>query len=267
MSKFAWITDIHLDHVELEVFYAFVDSLHAAQPSAVLLGGDIAEAPTLIRLLDQLDQSVKVPLYFVLGNHDYYRGSIAEVREMIAKHCKNSERLHYLTTASVITISDQVGLIGHDGWSDGRAGNYENSRVMLNDYRLIDELAPFYLDKAGRQKILASLGDQAAAEVRARLLTALESFERIVFLTHVPPLIEACWHEGSISDDQWAPHFVCQAVGDTIVEVMREHADKKLTVLCGHTHSRGVCHPLPNLEILTGRAEYGFPAIERVLEF
>ena len=34
---------------------------------------------------------------------------------------------------------DEVGLVGHDGWSDGRAGNYAGSDVFLSDYLLIDE--------------------------------------------------------------------------------------------------------------------------------
>ena len=37
---------------------------------------------------------------------------------------------------------------------------------------------------------------------------------------------------------------------------MKVHPEKQLTVLCGHTHSAGICQPLPNLEIHTGGAEY-----------
>ena len=89
---------------------------------------------------------------------------------------------------------------------------------------------------------------------------------KINLLTHVPPFRQACWHEGRISDDQWAPHFTCHAVGQAILEFMADHPDKRLTVLCGHTHGHGETQPLSNLKVITGGAEYGRPEIARVLE-
>ena len=47
---------------------------------------------------------------------------------------------------------------------------------------------------------------------------------------------------------------------------MAEHADNQLTILCGHTHSPGECHPAPNVTILTGKAEYGHPGVQRVFD-
>jgi Icc-related predicted phosphoesterase len=95
----------------------------------------------------------------------------------------------------------------------------------------------------------------------------LDRYKEVVMLTHVPPLREACWHEGNISDDEWAPHFTCKAVGDVLLEVMPDYPDHSLMVLCGHTHGRGETHPLPNLRILTGAAQYGNPDIEQIFQF
>jgi len=64
---------------------------------------------------------------------------------------------------------------------------------------------------------------------------------------HVPPFRNACWHEGKISDDEYLPHFACKAVGDVLVDVMKKYPEGKLTVLCGHTYSKGVANILPNL--------------------
>jgi 3',5'-cyclic-AMP phosphodiesterase len=87
-----------------------------------------------------------------------------------------------------------------------------------------------------------------------------------MLLTHVPPLRNACWHEGRVSNDEWAPHFTCQAMGEAILEIMSGRPDRQLTVLCGHTHSAGECRPLPNLVIYTGQAKYEEPEIQRVFE-
>ena len=94
----------------------------------------------------------------------------------------------------------------------------------------------------------------------------LAEFDESILLTHVPPLREACWHEGHISDDEWAPHFTCKAVGDAILEIMPRYPAKKLTVYCGHTHGSGTTEPLPNVRIVTGGATYGRPAISKVIE-
>jgi hypothetical protein len=82
----------------------------------------------------------------------------------------------------------------------------------------------------------------------------------------LPPLREACWHEGQISNDEWAPHFTCKAMGDVLLETMRRHPERQLTVFCGHTHSPGMAQPLPNLTIFTGGAAYGHPTVQRILE-
>jgi Icc protein len=46
---------------------------------------------------------------------------------------------------------------------------------------------------------------------------------------------------------------------------MAAHPQSEMTVLCVHTHSSGEAQILPNLRVLTGRAEYGRPEIQRVL--
>ena len=88
----------------------------------------------------------------------------------------------------------------------------------MNDYRLIAELTG--LDKRARWEVLKTLGDEAAAHMRRVLPLALEQFREVVLLTHVPPFREACWHDGRSSDDEWAPHFTCQAMGEAILEIM-----------------------------------------------
>jgi len=94
---------------------------------------------------------------------------------------------------------------------------------------------------------------------------ALGEFQHVILATHVPPFREACWHQGKISDGDWLPHFTCQAVGDVLLEVMKENPDRHLTVLCGHTHGGGEAQVLPYLKVLTGAARYGRPALHNVI--
>jgi hypothetical protein len=46
---------------------------------------------------------------------------------------------------------------------------------------------------------------------------------------------------------------------------MLPHTDRKMTVLCGHTHNSGLAEILPNLEVKTGSAAYGMPQLQELL--
>jgi len=276
MPRVAWLTDIHLNVLKGPAVYGFLDQIQASGADVVLLGGDIGESRDVAFYLTELAEAVQRPVYFVLGNHDFYRGSIHAVRAAAATLSITRPLLQWLSAApgtGFVTLSPAPGanrsprnataLVGHDGWADGRLGDYQRSEILLNDYFLIDEL--FELDKTERLALLHQLGDEAAAHFRKVVPLALETHEHVIVLTHVPPFREACWHEGRISDDDWLPHMACGAVGDELRRIMLAHPHRRMTVLCGHTHSPGEASILPNLTVLTGSAVYGQPTIQRVL--
>lgn len=266
MTRAAWLTDLHLNFLSEDGVADLIEQVRQQQPDCVLISGDIAESSDVATYLRRLHEAWRVPIYFVLGNHDFYFGSIATVRQEIARLCERQPELVYLTeAAAAIELAPGVGLVGHDGWADGRYGDYERSLVTMNDYRLIRELTG--LSSSQRLAVLNRLGDEVGEHLRAVLPTALQRFNRVILLIHVPPLREACWYEGMISDDWWLPHFACKAAGDAIRDSLSAHLGKQLTVLCGHTHSPGVARPMRGLEIFTGGAEYGQAKVQRLWEF
>ena len=264
MKTVVWCTDIHLNFIDKQRIEQFCDRIVTARSDALLIGGDICEALDVTQNLVLLSELVTCPIYFVLGNHDFYRGSIATVRAKALELSESSSTLHWMPQAGIVSLTEETCLIGHDGWADGRIGDYESSQVMLNDYVLIAELRG--LSKGNRQKKLHALGDEAADYFCRVLPTALIRFKHVLVLTHVPPFRKACWHEGKISTDDFLPHFSCKAVGDVLFEQMQEHPENKMTVLCGHTHSGGEVDILPNLRVKTGAAVYGEPNLQEVLE-
>jgi Icc-related predicted phosphoesterase len=261
-KRLVWSTDIHLNFVDRSALDQYVVHLLDASPDVLLIGGDIADSESVIDSLIELDDRIPCPILFVLGNHDFYRGSIVQVRHDVRQLCAEREKLVYLTDEPCVAITDDVAIAGNDGWADGRIGDFERSMVMMNDYRMIAEFAG--LDKRERWKLLKALGDDAAKTVRRTLPRVMDQYARVFFLTHVPPLRAACWYNGLISNDEWAPHFTCKAMGDALLEAASQHPRCELTVLCGHTHSEGECEPRPHMRIITGNAEYGFPRINQV---
>ncbi len=262
MIRVAWLTDIHLNFVRPTQLSEFIETLWDAAVDAVLITGDIAESSDVVKYLELLDRKLNVPILFVLGNHDYYFGSIGEVRQAVEKLDSERTNLFYMSRSGPIGLTRRVGVVGHDGWADARLGDYERSMVSMNDYRLIRELAG--QNKERRWHSLKAYGDQAARYLQTVLPRALEHYETVYVLTHVPPFREACWYDGRISDDEWAPHFTCKAFGDVLLETATQYPDRQVIVLCGHTHGGGQADLLKNLRVLTGAAEYGFPVISRL---
>ena len=259
MSRAVWLTDPHLNFLTEDKVQQFLQSLARRTPDTLLITGDIAEAPTLLSYLDQIHAAISCPIYFVLGNHDYYFGALRDVRQRVAEFCRHHPRMIWLTERDAEELAPGVGVVGHDGWADARLGDYVRSLVTMHDHHLIAELAG--LSKADRWPVLRALGDEAAAHLRRVLPQALQCYPHVFVLTHVPPMREACWYQGQISDDEWLPHFTCAAAGEVIRQVLAAFPQRRCTVLCGHTHSPGECQPLPNLRVLTGAAEYGAPGI------
>lgn len=262
--RLAWSTDLHLNFLTDDEVRTFCSRLRQIDTDVLVISGDIAESSSLDHYLTLLVRELEFPVYFVLGNHDFYRSSISRMRRKVAALVEQESLLRWLTAMEPVELVDGVGIVGHDGWADGRLGDYDNSEVLLNDYLLIDELSG--LTDRGRKRQLAALGDEAAAWVRQVLPPAVERFQRLYFVTHVPPFREACWHEGGISNDQWLPHFASGVMGEALTEVIGPRPDCEVTVLCGHTHSRGVVQILPNLVVRTGGAVYGSPTVEELIE-
>jgi Icc protein len=267
--RLAWLTDIHLNFVDAPTIQRFLESV-AAQADAVAISGDIGESHDIYFYLRRIEEIVKKPIYFVLGNHDFFRGSISQVRRIVTEVAEESKYLKYLTATGVEELTPRTAIIGHDGWADGRLGDIEKSDVILNDHLLITELAVCWngveLDRQKLKPILAALADEAAWHFERVLEAAASTYPNIIALTHVPPFREAAWHRGKPSDDNFLPYFASKAVGEVMKNVMQAHPQSNLVVLCGHTHGGGEIKVLENLRVMTGEAAHGKLRINGILE-
>ena len=87
-------------------------------------------------------------------------------------------------------------------------------------------------------------------------LTGWEEFWAYVFaivLAFAGFLVVACYG------------MALMAAGNALIEIMRSRPDKRLRVLCGHTHSSCAVDVLENLSVVCGEAEYMEPTIQGVL--
>jgi 3',5'-cyclic-AMP phosphodiesterase len=259
----AWITDPHLEFLDEDALDNYLARITKSRAECFLLTGDIGIAPILADILHLLSKaSTNRPVYFVLGNHDFYEGSIAEVWKVARRAISSHPNLHWLSESLPIRIASNTALIGHDGWGDARLGNWQTTTVRLNDFDYIRELKG--LSRTELVDTLRALGDDAAHHLESVLPKALEIADDIIVLTHVPPFAEAAWYRGNSSDPDYLPYFSCKATGDVLRRTMENAPTKRMIVLCGHTHGGGICTILPNLTVRTGAAQYGKPTIRKI---
>ena len=116
MKRLVWLTDIHLDFLNDRGIESFCESIVDLSPDAVLIGGDISTASSINRHLDMLEKCLECTIYFVLGNHDFYGGSIEDIRSVVQAQAKGSLLLNWLPASGVIELTENTGLIGHGGW-------------------------------------------------------------------------------------------------------------------------------------------------------
>ncbi len=263
--RLVWLTDLHLNFVARPRLKKFIEEVAGLKPDAVLLGGDVGEAGTVAGFLEALARAWQVPIYFVLGNRDFYHGSLRQVYAEIAALTQRVPALTCLSGAEPILLPGGTLLVGTDGWGDGGYGDAVSSHVRPNDFMRIEEVQ---VTPPGEEQraLLAELGRRSATQLQKSLSAGIGQAGQVICLTHVPPFREATWHEGKISDDAWLPWFACRATGEVLRAMMATHPGKQMLVLCGHTHSAGECEVLPNLRVLTGGSEYHQPRVQRVID-
>lgn len=263
MIRLAWTTDPHLNHAPTAEWERWLGEISRGSPQGLVITGDISEADDVCFQLRRLGEAFHGPIYFVLGNHDFYERSIASTRREVIDLCREIPSLHYLTDCGPVELVRGSYLVGEDGWGDAAWGDYERSPVRLNDFRLINDFRE--ADPADWKALLLRYGREAAGRLAAKLAAIPDHAADVLIATHVPPFRESCWYEGRTTDDFWAPFFVCGAVGKLLSEFVSLRPGCRFRVLCGHTHHAGIAHIASNLIVHTGAAVYGKPALEGVL--
>lgn len=262
--KLIWTSDVHLNFLQNDekLRYDFYEQLKEAgdADSIILLTGDIAESHNVVMFVEEMQERTGLPVYFVLGNHDFYGSSVLSVKQSV-KH------LNYLPKNMGAELSDTAILIGVDGWGDCRNGDYENSRLTMSDWLHIDDLRKEYGKSMAKLKTqLMKLADSDARKLERRVNTAIKKgFTKIIIATHVPPFEEVCLNAGRKSTSCGLPFFSSRCLGETILPIAKRNPKIDFLWLSGHTHSRARHKPCNNLTSKVAKAEYYFPRIEEII--
>jgi Icc-related predicted phosphoesterase len=271
--KIAWATDIHLDFLQREggralVQFAFAEPLASANVDAVIISGDISLSGMLEDHLRIIDETVKCPVYFVLGNHDFYGSNFGSVRALVDGVCKASKNLRYLTSEEDITIAPGLSIVGADGWYDAYYGRPFSAGLVMSDWLQIEDfsvhLHPIVgganIDPHGIVGVAREASFNSAESVLERARSAALKSKNVVIVTHVPPFPEVHAQGGKGNNDASIPWYTSKLMGDAILRVAEEHPNVNFTVFCGHTHHKARVRNGKNIECFVGGSEYGEPS-------
>lgn len=277
MKSISWATDIHLDFLKESVHEpgggmtsmttllsekkvkAFCDEVASKNTEALVITGDISTGDNLEYHLNWLGKHLPIPVYFVLGNHDFYNSTILRVRANMRQFDGSPGKPSYLSNVGVVQLSEESALVGHDGWYDGGYSDWFKSKLVMTDYYLIGEMRFEVPTKVWN--LMQELSFQGRLHARKHLTDAAErGFKEVYFATHVPPFREnSRAPDGSLSDPNWLPNMSCKMLGDELLDLSKKFPGTNFICLSGHTHTAYQKQYAENLWCFTGKAKYGNP--------
>jgi predicted phosphohydrolase len=204
--------------------------------------------------LRYLASNFQGPIYFVLGNHDYHKRYIESVHADVRRISLQHPNLVWLTDNPIVTLAEDVALIGTEGWYDAAFGDPELLKWTTDWIQTFEFLNLADMDE--RIVYWRKMALDSANLVAERLGAALENHKTVYVATHFPPWPEATRAVGTRLEKFWLPYNTSAIMGQTIERVMDGRKKKRVIVLAGHTHTP--CHMRVNnsIECMVARASY-----------
>jgi Icc protein len=268
MSKYAWATDCHLDHLgdDQQKVINFAQTLVKDNPEGIFLTGDLSSARRLIFHLSVIEKVAQRPIYFVLGNHDYYGADTAQVRKAMLELTSASQFLRYMPTMGSFGLTSTTAVIGDDGWYDGLYADPIASTFELSDWTAIGDFIPVNGNRASIVTTARKLAHDSVTHLHGAIKSAVKYHRNVVVLTHVPPFPQCHQFQGKQGDANAMPWFTSKLMGDLLLQASAAYPNTQFNVLCGHTHGRWDGRINNNLQVHVGEAEYGKPVLQGLVE-
>lgn len=254
-DKYLWYTDNHFDKVPPWTKISFISHIRKENPKGIFLTGDISNGLFTEFDLGILASYVKCPIYFVLGNHDYHFSSFEKTHDKIRKLCNKHKNLIWMTESDVISLTDEVALIGAEGWYDANIGKPEYLKytldwMLVNDFRKLGSMQ-------SKIDFFRELSLQSCKLISKKLEEALDkNYKTIYILTHFPPWKEATRDIGTLMESFWLPYNTNISLGLEIEKIMKDRNKRHVTVLCGHTHHDCWINVSRNIDCKVNKAKY-----------
>lgn len=263
--KLGFATDIHLDAIRKFDQKGYPDQRAvgerlAGDHDALVITGDISTGEKFKDHFGAFCEGAQIPVYFVLGNHDFWDAPESDVRAMAATFPGCLDR------GEVVELNPRVALVGRSGWYDTLSGHPTESRIEVNDWVRASRLIGPYSSRVPHllHKACQRWSEEEAAKAVPVLEEAAKGYQEVFFGTHFPCFRSACFApDGTLDSGErgWWPWSINTTMGHAIREVTDRYPNTDFTVLTGHTHGGGKAQITPNLRCIAGRAQHGYPRL------
>lgn len=264
MTTLDWITDPHLDHLpSVTTLIKFVNKLHRRDSDGLIITGDIGESSSIHQFLEILAGAYQRPIYFVLGNHDYYGASRSSTHALVRDVCKSvpAGTLNWMPDAGPVFVTKKTALVGDGGIYDaklGQSGMIFNMSDFFGPKGITDLVDKFRISARDLLQELDSWATESSAKIALQARRAIyNNAKEIIILTHVPPFLEASYFRGKPSDRKSRPFYVNKTLGDSLLKLASENPKVSFKCLAGHTHGKRDYQAAKNLVVRVGNARYG----------
>lgn len=224
--------------------------------------GDIATSKEIKYILQLIGQRIRIPYYFVLGNHDYYFSEVSAVKNLVSylSTQKNIGRCIYgsISPGEILSSNNEyVKFV----FSDSCASGLPYNRSLVVDETCIKD----FKDKNPQEQLqVRNKHSVDGIKQLKRQLANLRDIKEIYIFTHVPPFTECNLHHDKPSEEQYHPFFTDVLLGIYLETLERDNPDLKIKVLCGHTHNKA--HYIKgNIEVFVSHGEYGKAFINEII--
>lgn len=236
---FLWATDLHLNYFSNDYINNFGKSLKKYNAKALIVSGDISLGNRFKNDIQVLSESIGIPIYYVLGNHDYWYSSISEIN-LISKELQSNNI--YNLNYNIVEINNSTALLGFDGWYDC---NYLiDPEYKMSDWHKIKD----FKDKDPIQysiELSKSFYYFKDVSLKAKEI----GYVNQLIVTHVPPYKEL------IIEKPFS--FYCSSFSG---EMLNSLELNKIVCLSGHTHNRS-SYIKNNIKTYVGEACRGKPSV------
>lgn len=222
-------SDLHLNFLSENALDNFFNNVQNKNPDNILLLGDIADGKTIISILERFSK-INSKIFYVLGNHDFYWSSFYNIYEQCKKLPSN---LYLLDHEQPLYFDDNTCIIGSSGWYDAGWMKPILPFVYIADWFAIADLQKFFT-YSNFHKFCLDLTNFYTKSLQLKLINGLSNYDNIIMLTHFPPLFKT--HDNKAAHYWWKPYDSCKKMYDMIIDTMKHHPNKKLTIYAGHTH-------------------------------
>lgn len=281
MAKYVWITDTHFNVRENSLIAdlkLIENAMNQESADGLILSGDISVASKLVSQLGTLEQAVKKPIYFTLGNHDFWGTSYENVDKVMKDLTLMSPFLKYLPASEYLQLGTSTCVIGANTWYDAIIGRPNDSMFIMRDWLEMkdyinalegDVIKSSIMTHEQKRKII-EVSRNLSRNAVDKIVSGIKAAKRnniinMIIVSHIPPYRDVCMYNNKLSDELHLPWYTSKLLGDALSTAAAQLPECNFTVLCGHTHSYAEKRMEKNLLVIAGQGDYDSIAVSGII--